>query len=64
MFLGSHVHVYDPCLGMCGSVSGVCGCVILSVVPTREMAMVTMSAVDVVVVVIDVTDDMLCRSTG
>ena len=49
---------------MFGSVSGVCVCVIFSVVPTREMANVTMSAVDVVVVVIDVTEDMLCRSTG
>ena len=49
---------------MYGSVSGVCGWVMFKVVPTRAMAMVTMSAVDVVVVVMDVMDDIHCFSMG
>ena len=49
---------------MYGSVSGVCGWVMFKVVPTRAMAMVIMSAVDVVVVVMDVMDDMHWLSTG
>ena len=49
---------------MYGSVSGVCGWVMFKVVPTRAMAMVIMSAVDVVVVVMDVMDDIHCFSMG
>ena len=43
---------------MYGSVSGVCGWVMFKVVPTLAMAMVTMSDVEVVVVVMDVIEDM------
>ena len=49
---------------MYGSVRGVCGWVMFRVVPTRAMAMVTMSSVDVVVVVMDVMDDIHCFSMG
>ena len=49
---------------MYGSVRGVCFRVMFKVVPTREMAMVTMSAVEVVVVVMDVMEDMHWLSTG
>ena len=58
------VHLYGSCRGMCGYMRGVCGLVMFNVVPTRAMAMVTMSAVEVVVVVMDVIEDIHCFSTG
>ena len=64
VFGGWQVHLYGSCRGMCGSVRGVCGLVMFNVVPTLAMAMVTMSAVEVVVVVIDVIDDMHWLRTG